>query len=47
MTEYLIALNNEWVGGHRLEQLREKSRALRCSGDRPVHTLHRVRLRAR
>ena len=29
MTEYLIAFNEEWVPEHTLEELREKSRALR------------------
>lgn len=29
MTEYLIAFNEEWVPDHTLEELREKSRALR------------------
>lgn len=29
MTEYLIAFNDEWVPDHTLEELREKSRALR------------------
>ena len=29
MTEYLIAFNGEWVPDHTLEELREKSRALR------------------
>jgi hypothetical protein len=29
MTEYLIAFNSEWVPEHTLEQIREKSRALR------------------
>jgi hypothetical protein len=30
MTEYLIAFNDEWVPDHTVEQLREKSRALRA-----------------
>ena len=29
MTEYLIAFNDEWVPDHTLEELQEKSRALR------------------
>ena len=29
MTEYLIAFNDEWVPDHTVEELREKSRALR------------------
>jgi hypothetical protein len=29
VTEYLIAFNGEWVPDHTLEELREKSRALR------------------
>ena len=29
MTEYLIAFNDEWVPDHTIEELREKSRALR------------------
>ena len=29
MTEYLIAFNSEWVPDHTVEELREKSRALR------------------
>jgi hypothetical protein len=29
MTEYLIAFNDEWVPDHTLEELREKSRALK------------------
>ena len=29
MTEYLIALNDEWVPDHTIEELREKSRVLR------------------
>jgi hypothetical protein len=29
MTEYLIVFNGEWVPDHTLEELREKSRALR------------------
>src|SRR4029077_5090359 len=30
MTEYLIAFNDEWVPDHTVEQLREKSRAVRA-----------------
>jgi hypothetical protein len=29
MTEYLIAFNDEWVPDHTVEELREKSKALR------------------
>ena len=29
MTEYLIAFNDQWVPDHTIEELREKSRALR------------------
>ena len=29
MTEYLIAFNDEWVPDHTIEELQEKSRALR------------------
>ena len=29
MTEYLIVFNGEWVPEHTLEELRDKSRALR------------------
>jgi hypothetical protein len=29
MTEYLIAFNDEWVPDHTVEELREKSRALK------------------
>lgn len=29
MTEYLIAFNDDWVPDHTLEELHEKSRALR------------------
>jgi hypothetical protein len=30
MTEYLIAFNDEWVPDHTIEELREKSRAVRA-----------------
>jgi len=30
MTEYLIAFNDEWVPDHTVEELREKSRAVRA-----------------
>ena len=30
MTEYLIAFNDDWVPDHTVEQLREKSRAVRA-----------------
>jgi hypothetical protein len=30
MTEYLIAFNDEWVPDHTVEELREKSKAVRA-----------------
>ena len=35
MTEYLIAFNDEWVPDHTVEELREKSKALR-----PLSLIH-------